>query len=293
MSGFKARYPNGDRGLVVYKNLPWQGYSLDDGRVQGVWRFYSARDPEWDTLVTSTESGDNVSSSPLRPLQVNAYPSKTGATAVPRRTVTLLDTYGSTTDPPTLPADVHLQVVEQPYTMSYGLATRSQTVSPNLSNVTAYGLVRGVRVEIGDSPFIEIPINESELTLSVVNETKQSVTVKVRLTDQGTGEPINTAERDGYVVLDGTRVNTSENGTVVRTLTRPVGGVSARYEPGHWWTQPSGYVGDSDSVYVRGTGIDVLFALYQISILVSVYFFGVFVISRFTGWHFWPPWRGL
>ena len=293
VSGFKAQYPNGDRGLVVYKNLPWQGYSLSDGRVRGVWRFYSARNPKWDTLVTSTESGDTVSASPLRPLQVNAYPSETGAMAVPQRTVTLLDTYGSRTSPPTLPTDVHLQEVEQPYTASYGLATRLQTTSRNLSNVTAYGLVRGVTVESAESSFVDIPINESELTLSVLNQSEQSVTVEVHLSDQQTGKPINTASRDGYVVLDGTRVNTSENGTVVRTLSRPVGGISARYEPRQWWNQPSGYVGDGDSVYVRGAGTDVLAVLYQIGILVSVYLFGAFVISRFTGWHFWPPWRGL
>lgn len=293
VSGFKARYPNGDRGVVVYKNLPWQGYSLAEGEVRGVWRFYSARNPEWDMLVTSTESGDSVSASPLRPLQVNAYPSETGATVAPKRTVTLLDTYGSTTKPPSLPTNVHLQGVEQPYTASYGLATRSQTATRNLSNVTAYGLVRGVTVETADSSFAEIPINESELTLNLVNESEQSATVEVQLSDQHTDDPINTAGRDGYVVLDGMRVNTSENGTVVQTLSRPVGGVSARYEPGHWWNQPSGYVGDSDSVYVRGTGIDTLSVLYQIGILVSVYLFGVFVISRFTGWHFWPPWRGL
>lgn len=293
VSGFKARYPNGDRGLVVYKNLPWQGYSLSDGRVQGVWRFYSARNPEWDTLVASTESGDSVSPSPLQPLQVNAYPSETGATAIPRRTVTLLDTYGSTTNPPALPTNVHLQVVKQPYTASYGLATRSQAATHNLSNVTAYGLVRGVTVEAAGSSFVEIPINESKLALSVLNESEQSVTVEVHLSDQQTGDPIETAGRYGYVVLDGMRVNTSENGTVVRTLSRPVGGISARYEPGHWWNQPTGYVGDSDSVYVRGTGTDISSALYRISILVSVYLFGVFVISRFTGWHFWPPWRGL
>jgi hypothetical protein len=293
VSGFKARYPNGDRGLVVYKNLPWQGYSLSDGRVRGVWRFYSARNPKWDTLVTSTESGDSVSASSLNPLQVNAYPSETGATAVPRQTVTLLDTYGLRTSPPALPTDVHLQVVEQPYTASYGLATRSQTTSRNLSNVTAYGLVRGVSVDASNSTFVEIPINESELTLNVVNESEETVTVKAHLSDQQTGDPIETARRDGYIVLDGTRVNTSENGTVVRTLSRPVGGISARYEPGHWWNQPSGYIADGDSVYVRGTGTDISSALYRISILVSMYLFGVFVISRFTGWHFWPPWRGL
>jgi len=45
VSGFVAEYPNGDRGLVVYKTAPWLGHSMSEGGVHGVWRFYFARDP--------------------------------------------------------------------------------------------------------------------------------------------------------------------------------------------------------------------------------------------------------
>jgi len=293
VSGFKTRYPDGDLGLVVYKNHPWRGYSLSDGDVRGVWRFYSARNPAWDTLVTSTENGKTVAPSSLQPLQVHAYPSKTGPTAVPRRSVRLLDTYGTKERPPSLPTPVRLQVVEQPYMTSYGIATRARTPTRTLSDVTATGLVRGVDAEVTDSSFADIPINESNLTISVVNRTEEQVTVSVTLSDRATGDPINTTGRTGYVVLDGERVNTSANGTVVKTLARSSGGVSARYESGDWWRHATGYVGNSDSLYVQGSGLDIVSILYRIAVFVSIYLFGVFIVGRYTGWRLWPPWRGL
>ena len=69
VSGFVARYPNDDLGPVVYKNGLWLGHSVPNGDVRGVWRFYSARDPDWDTLVRSTEDGSTQTHSPLHPLQ--------------------------------------------------------------------------------------------------------------------------------------------------------------------------------------------------------------------------------
>lgn len=293
VSGFKARYPNGDLGLVVYKNHPWRGYSLPNGNVRGVWRFYAARNANWDTLVTSTESGETVIASSLQPLQVHAYPTETGPTAVPRHNVTLLDTYGSTANQPSLPTNVHLQVVNEPYTTSYGIATRSRASERHHSTVTATGLVRGVNAEVREPSFVDLPINESRLTLSVVNRTEETVTVAVTLSDRATGDPINTAGRSGYVVLDGEPVNTSENGTVVETLDRSGGGVAARYEPGRWWQHAEGYVADSDGVYVGSGGLAVPTILSRIGVLISMYLFGVVVISRFTGWELWPPWRGL
>ncbi|MEF8854980.1 MAG: exodeoxyribonuclease VII large subunit [Haloarculaceae archaeon] len=72
MSGYVARCSNGDLGLVVYKSDPWLGHSVPNGEVRGIWRFYSARDPRWDTLVRSTDDGSRRTHSPLHPLQVNA-----------------------------------------------------------------------------------------------------------------------------------------------------------------------------------------------------------------------------
>ncbi|WP_224448669.1 hypothetical protein [Haloprofundus salilacus] len=293
ISGYHAVYPNGDLGLVVYKNQPWLGYSLPNGDVRGVWRFYSARDPEWDTLVTSTDEGQTVDHSSLHPLQVHAYPIETGPTPSPRRTVTILETYGVETQPPTLPETVLLGATDEPYTASYGIATRTKSTENDLTAVTAYGLVRGVEADASESSFVTVPLNESELTLDVLNTTEDSVTVRVSLRDTQTGEPINTHGREEYVVLQGQRMNTSDNGTLTTTLSQSTGSVSARYEPGRWWRSVPGYVGDSDVVYVRGPIQSTLSVLYEVAVPVSLFLLSVFFIDRITGWRVWPPWRRL
>jgi len=292
VSGYIAEYPNGDLGLVVYKNQPWLGYQLPNGDVRGVWRFYSARDRDWDTLIYSSDDGQRTAHSPLHPLQVNAYPIETGPTPSPRRNVTILDVYGTSTSPPTLPSNVHLDVLTEPYTASYGIATRAGT-DEQPEPVRAWGLVRGVEAERSADEFARIQIYESNLTLEVVNQTEDTVTVRVTLQNANTGAPINTVERDGYVVVNGQRVNTTGNGTVTTTIERPPGGVSARYEPGHWWLNPPGYTGDSDTVLLQGSVLQIVSTLFRIGVPVSLFLLAVFFVDRITGWRIWPPWRSL
>lgn len=293
VSGFYASYPNGDFGVVVYKNLPWLGYRLPGGDVRGVWRFYARRDTAWDTLVTRTADGRSVSHSPMHPLQVVAFPIEPGPTASPRRRVRIIESYGARTTPPTLGEQVHLDVISQPYTASSGIATRTRTTDHSLEAVRAYGLVRGVTANVTADSLIEVSIHRSDLSLTVLNATDRSVTVRVRLRDASTGDPINTVDREGYLVVQDRRVNTSDNGTVTLTMARPPGGVSARFEPGPWWHTHTGYVGDSDVVYVRGTVLAVLALVYRLAVPVSLFLLAVFLIDRITGWGVWPPWRGL
>ena len=292
VSGYIAEYPNGDLGLVVYKNQPWLGYQLPNGDVRGVWRFYSARDTDWDTLVYSSDDGQRTTHSPLHPLQMNAYPIETGPTPSPRRNVTILDVYGTSTSPPTLPSGVHLDVLTDPYTASYGIATRTAT-DEQLETVRAWGLVRGVEAERPADEFARIQISESNLTLKVVNQTEATVTVRVSLQNASTGAPINTDDRNGYVVVNGQRLNTTGNGTVTTTIERSPGGVTARYEPGYWWLNLPGYTGDSDTVLLQGTVLQILSTLFRIGVPISLFLFAVFLIDRITGWRIWPPWRSL
>ena len=292
VSGYIAEYPNGDLGLVVYKNQPWLGYQLPNGDVRGVWRFYSARDTDWDTLIYSSDDGQRTTHSPLHPLQVNAYPIETGPTPSPRRNVTILDVYGTSTSPPTLSSNVHLDILTDPYTASYGIATRTAT-DEQLETVRAWGLVRGVEAERPANEFARIQISESNLTLKVVNQTEATVTVRVSLQNASTGAPINTDDRDGHVVVNGQRLNTTGNGTVTTTIERSPGGVTARYEPGYWWLNLPGYTGDSDTVLLQGTVLQILSTLFRIGVPISLFLFAVFLIDRITGWRIWPPWRSL
>ena len=291
VSGFVARYPNGDLGLVVYKNEPWLDHSVPNGDVRGVWRFYSARDPDWDTLVRSTEDGSTQTHSPLHPLQVNAFPMETGPSARDRH-VDILGAYGETTEPPSLPENVNLDVATEQYTASYGIATRTAT-DEDFSGLHARGLVRGVTVDADESDFARIEIRRSNLTLATVNSSENATTVRMRLEDAATGEPINTAGRDGYVVLDGQRLNTTGNGTAMVTITQSNTVVSARYEPGRWWRNTPGYVGDSAKIHVGGTALEVIVTLSRFFVPVGLFLLTVYVVDRVTQSGIWPPWRGL
>lgn len=292
VSGSIAQYPNGDLGLVVYKNQPWLGYQLPNGDVRGVWRFYSARDNDWDTLVYRSDNEQRTTHSPLHPLQVNAYPIETGPTPSPRQNVTILDVYGTSTAPPTLPSDVKLDVLTEPYTASYGIATRAST-DQQPATIRAWGLVRGVEATRPAEEFIQIPIHESNLTLTVLNQTTDTVTVRVTLHDATTGTSIHTARRGGAVIINGERVNTNANGTVTTTIERTPGGVTARYEPGDWWHTPPGYTGDSTTVMLKGPALRIASALFRISMLVALFLLATFLVDRSTGLEIWPPWRSL
>jgi len=293
VSGVRAVYPNGDLGLLVYKNRPWLGYTLPTGEVHGVWRFYSARDTGWDTLVTMTKDGRERTHSPLHPLQVNAYPFEAGATASPRTNVSIIETYGRTVRSPTLPENVKLDAHVGRYNASYGIATRTETTDTTLENVTAHGLVRGSRVQAETEPFADVPIHRSNLSLVLVNSTDNNVTVRATLLDANTSEPINTTDTDGYLVIQGKRTNTTGNGTVEVTVENPLGAVSARYEPEVWWYSEPSHVGDTTVVAVDGTLRSLLATAFRIAVPVGMFLFAGFLIDRITGWELWPPWRGL
>ena len=216
---------------------------------------------------------------------------ETGPSARDRH-VDILGAYGETTEPPSLPENVNLDVATEPYTASYGIATRTAT-DEDFSGLQARGLVRGVTVDADESDFARIEIRRSNLTLSTVNSTENATTVRMRLEDAATGEPINTAGRDGYVVLDRQQLNTTGNGTAMVTITRSNAVVSARYEPGRWWRNTPGYVGDSAKIHVGGTALELIVTLSRFFVPVGLFLLTVYVVDRVTQAGIWPPWRGL
>jgi uncharacterized membrane protein YeaQ/YmgE (transglycosylase-associated protein family) len=291
VAGYRTAYPNGDWGLLVFKNRPWLGYSLPNGDVRGVWRFYVARDENWDTLTTRSENGKTRRHSPMHPLQVHAFPVETGSTPDPTLEIEILEAFGGTESTPTLDSDVQLDIVDEPYTRSYGLATRIRTKDHDFRAVTAYGLVRGSEISVDSGMLSDVELGQSNLTLDIQNQSANTVTVSATLVDDETGHPINTDGREGFVVLQGKRVNTTGKGTVTSTLTGEIGGVSARYVPGKWWYSPTSYTGDTAVASVHGAEIVLMSILFEVGVPLSLLFLAWFIIGRMTGWDVWPPWR--
>jgi hypothetical protein len=227
----------------------------------------------------------------MHPLQVHAFPVETGATPDPAREIEILEAFGDRESSPTLDSTVQLDVVDEPYTRSYGLATRIRTTDHDFGKVRAYGLVRGVEAEVNASVLSEVILGRSNLSLEIRNNTSNTVTVRARVLDDTTGDPINTDGRDGWVVLQGERVNTTGNGTVTSTLNDEIGGVSARYVPGKWWYSPTSYTGDTAVASVHGAEIVLVSILFEVGVPLSLLFLAWFIIGRMTGWDVWPPWR--
>jgi len=296
ISGQRARYPNGDLGIVVNASAPWRGYSVPGGDVSGVWRFYTARDQNWDTLTITNASQSRRIHSPVHPLQVYAYPTSLGATASPRNSVSILETDGENRSMPSLPDEIHLDVPTESYTTTARIVSRihSPTEEPvPLSAVTGRGLVRGISADANPAAFEETSIHRSNLSIELETTPEGPLTVHVTLEDANTGEPIETATRPGTLTVADQRIDTGSDGTATLTVSQAGSGVSARFEPGPWWHVETGYVGDSDVAIAGGTSLSLGRAAAQLFVPVSVFLLAVFFIDRITGWPLWPPWRGL
>lgn len=262
-SVYYADYPNGDTGVAVFQSQPWQGYTLtanDSRRVRGVWRFFTARDTSWDTLVRANGTGTERVGSDAIPVYVHAYPSRIGPRAEPVRDgPVLLETWGTATSSPapTLGENIHIDVVNRSYTASHGVAVRADAVDPDAIRVA--GIVRGVNATIThpDNGF-ERPLSRSNLTATVLEQNDSGARVRVTLRSADSGEPIvldesardvpaDGPDRNGYIAIADRRVETNASGVAVVTLDQP-GIYTAGYQPGSWMSQSSAYVGDTATV---------------------------------------------
>lgn len=290
VQGYRAAYPTGEQAIVLSQSEPIRSYSSTKGAIQSTWRFFSARDDRWDQLLVENTTGETTQRSPLVPLQVHAFPSAIGPQTSPN--VALLDRTGRRSDPPRLPQHVHMDVPTEPYVIADRFIAR-YTSTP--ATITVHGVVRGVETTLRPAEFRTVPIHRSNLSITVVNTSRGTVTVDVSLRDAETAHPISTVDRAGVVVVAGERVNTNRSGTVRVTLPRPMSTLKAQYEPGDWWQADSDrqYLGSTAVIAVESGPLRVLSTTFALGIWILLFLLAVFLIDRITGWHSWPPWRGL
>jgi hypothetical protein len=196
---------------------------------------------------------------------------------------------GEVADPPTLPESIDLDVVSTPYTASETVVTTGQPAF--LNQIVVDGIVSGTSITLQRASLRETTVHQSELTLTQLETTAETVTVEVELLNANTGDPIQTENRNGTVLLQNHSIETNAAGTVVVTVPRPVGALTARYEPAPWWTTEQAYLQSSDTLYIEGTDIPILETVYQLAIPIGLFLIAVFLIGRFTGWDIWPLWR--
>jgi hypothetical protein len=72
----QGEYPDNDSSLFFIRELPWSSVTLPDGTtVHSNWRFFSARDTDWDSRMRfSNLRQDGFTDRRVHPLRVYAYP---------------------------------------------------------------------------------------------------------------------------------------------------------------------------------------------------------------------------
>ncbi|WP_225336291.1 hypothetical protein [Halomicrobium urmianum] len=272
-----AEYPNGDSGVAIFQSRPWQGYTLtEDGttRVRGVWRFYTARDSNWDMLVRTNRTDSATVESDAIPVYVHAYPSRIGPRAEPVRDgPEIIDTWGTDRSSPvgTIGENVDIDVVNRSYTTTYGVAVRAENVDREALRVG--GIVRGVNASIVEpEDGSERQLRRSNLTAAVIRQNQSRATLRIELRDNQTGEPITLDEsrqfpvpggntRTGYITVADQRIETNESGVATVTVDEP-GIHTVRYHPGSWLGHDPAYVSDTATARWHPLGtIDGWFAL--------------------------------
>ncbi|GAB3022352.1 hypothetical protein [Natronobiforma cellulositropha] len=267
-SVYHAEYPDGSAGIAIYQSQPWHGYVLtEDGqaRVRGVWRYYTARDTDWDTLVHASSDGTDTVASDARPVYVRAYPSEMGPRADPIRDGPVIEEVWGVESPSpaeTIHENVTVDVVPESYTRSYGLAIRYDEVDRDALEVQ--GIVRGVSATILEPDGGgEREVRDSTLTAEVVDRTDNLATLRVELRDATTGEPIVMRHdshdvvsrfipighdtRQEYLTVGDRRLQTNSSGVATTTLTEP-GSYTVEYHPGPWRTHDPAYLSARASV---------------------------------------------
>ncbi|WP_191906265.1 MULTISPECIES: hypothetical protein [unclassified Haloarcula] len=256
---YYAEYPNGDAGVAIFQSRPWQGYTLtEDGeaRVRGIWRFYTARDTSWDTLVRSNRTASATVQSDAMPVYVHAYPSRIGPRAEPVRDgPKLIETWGTDRPSPvgTIGENINIDIVNQSYTTTYGVAVRAENVDREALHVA--GIVRGVNASIVEPDAgSERQLRRSNLTVEVIQQNQSQATLRVELRDNQTGVPITLDDsrqypirgttRNGYITVADQSVETNASGVAIVTIDEP-GIYTVRYHPGSWLGHDPAYVSDT------------------------------------------------
>jgi hypothetical protein len=192
---------------------------------------------------------------------VHAYPSELGPRPSPvREGPEIIQVWGFDQDSPsaTIGDNIAVEVVDQPYTSSYGIAVRTSTDLGD--GPTVEGIVDGVSGELV-TPERERDriLRESRLSLTVIEAADERAVLRVELKDNVTGDPIALSQsldaryapivgdpRSGYVTVAGQRVETNDSG-VALVMVKDAGVYTARYHPGSWLNHYPAYIGSVDS----------------------------------------------
>lgn len=298
-------HPDGHAVVEVETHPYWSLIETEEAWIDGGYTLATDRNDNWDEIWTTDTNGSSdrermiADSNFLTPF---AYPTGQGGTPTidSDAAINIVDvevTEASTgqfpsylTERSNIDQDTHGQVTG----VTFETSSRAGHLGPD-DTLVVHDLVGGTHdVELERSMFL----NRSNTTIIETEVTERenqtdTITTTVRLTDQETGDPIDTSTRDGNVSINGNTVNTNTTGYATTTLTgndTREGTVSVEYSP---QTNPPSNVGggenptiyttSSDFTLIRGWSAGVLDTLYTglpVYILITIYGFAFYLFKR-------------
>lgn len=293
-----ARFPSGDMG-VVQSSHRWAGLNVSDGgRVTTPWRFYAARNTQWDQLETTTADETTPRESPLRPARTYAFPADTAPRGLTDETAeslvveTVLRGEQYATPAEALPEAVNVDVVADPYTTTTAIAFRYSEFAPAVDVSGLVPSASGSQLNVSASNGV-VDVRRTTVSATVVDSNYSHATVRATLRDAETGQPIDLRGRDGYVTVQDHRVNTNASGVVLVTVPKR-GTVTVRYQPTDWWDDSPAYASSRTRVYTQSGFFSVnrQARLWTRIVTYLVPFaFALYVLDKLPGTNAWPPWR--
>jgi len=291
-------YPNGETALFLGFLLQppggWSSVTLSDGStLHSNWRFFSARDTDWDSVVESTSNGTSEAEESYHPLVVHAYPSSSGNYIQGSAEMTAT---GSEHLPPELPEGVSVDIPNTTYTLPQRIDLRYQTTSGE-KGTSIEGIVRGTSSEPQISPRVT-EIRETNLRLGLIEERKNSIELGMSLRD-GNGQPIDTRGGNDIIRIEGHgNVTTGLDGSATMNISPKPSGVFGEYVPEDWHEVGEGqpaYLSDSAAVMVENDFdlIGEIGSMTQFFVLAVPFLLVVYFMNKILGLDIWPPWRRI
>jgi hypothetical protein len=286
-----ATYPDKTTGLALQADHPLSGATIGTGSLEYRWEFYAARDPSWDTIVSTREGRTSRSPSPVHPVGVVGYPGRFSPT-VAGGTLTDRETTAAYESPAeAIPETVDVGVTESRYNTTSRVAVRLD----NGTNTTVDPTPVVAGVEANVTRFATKQITETNLTIRPLESNLSTARIEVILTANETGEPIHLRDREGSIEIEGKHIETNASGTAT-VLVDNRGPIVASYQPPPWSETDEAYTSSSDRVLVRtgiftssgfGGLISSLLWIFATPLVV------LWALDKIPSADTWPPWRLL
>ncbi|ELY72170.1 hypothetical protein C488_15412 [Natrinema pellirubrum DSM 15624] len=280
-------------GAVVHPGTVWSAIETnDDIRVRGNWRFYSAGDAGWHTMVSRTETETTRANSTVRPAQLYAVPMQaepdvsSGSTETVEPPLEIEDAWGSEHAGPSLAEAIDVTPVDQ-YVNSSSVALQSESITADsFDTVTVHGIVRGQSqtVSLADDGIVR----ETNLNLTVLEADSSGAVVEATVTENATGEPVTT----GRVEVGNQSAPLNASGMARLHLEeRPSLVVDGTYVAEDWWRAETMYATAEDRAkippkypkFAQLVQLALVTLLWFLPVVLAVYGFDYLTGGTFLG----------